>query len=65
MQLPPCLLLQELCEGSLGNFLEEAAHYMYDESGAAVMSTLAPLLIDICRGMIYLHTRNIVHGGRL
>ena len=29
------------------------------------MATLAPILMDICRGMTYLHSRNIVHGGRL
>ena len=28
------------------------------------MSSLAPVLMDICDGMLYLHARHIVHGGR-
>ena len=37
---------------------------MYDKAGAPLIECLAPLLSDICAGMLYLHSRNIVHGGR-
>ena len=62
---PACYCMQDLCEGSLGSFLDEARPIMYDSSGAVNMSSLAPLLVDICRGMLYLHSINIVHGGRV
>ena len=54
-----------MCESNLGDFLEEAKSFMYGSSGDIILPTLAPLLMDICRGMTYLHSRNIVHGGRL
>ena len=37
---------------------------MYDQAGAPVISCMAPMLLDVCAGMLYLHSRNIVHGGR-
>ena len=39
--------------------------FIYDYSGAPSLPVLAPMLMDICKGMCYLHSRNIVHGGRL
>ena len=38
---------------------------MYDVSGAPRLSCLAPILLDICKGMLYLHSRGVVHGGRV
>ena len=62
----PAYRLQELCEGNLEHFLSGAPQVLYAvETGAVMMSALAPLLLDICKGMLYLHSRNIVHGGRL
>ena len=37
---------------------------MYDSSGLPQLYVIAPMLHDICAGMVYLHSRNIVHGGR-
>ena len=37
---------------------------MYDQAGAPVMWCLAPMLTDISAGILYLHSHNIVHGGR-
>ena len=28
------------------------------------LGILAPILLDVCEGMAYLHERNILHGGR-
>ena len=57
-------LLQELCEGNLGSYLHVVNPIMYDSLGQVSLPALAPLLMDICKGMLYLHARNIVHGGR-
>ena len=37
---------------------------MYDQAGAPVMWFMAPMLTDVCAGILYLHSHNIVHGGR-
>ena len=56
-------LLQELCNSNLDDFLIAVKAVMYDKQGVAIMQALAPLLINVCEGMLYLHSRNIVHGG--
>ena len=57
-------LLQELCEADLITFLAKVKAVMYHPvTGAPKLATLAPILSDICAGMLYLHSRNIVHGG--
>ena len=55
---------QELCEGDLNSYLDKVKHVMYDVEGNPWIACLAPLIMDICRGMLYLHTCNVVHGGR-
>ena len=60
-----CLLLpvQELCEGDLTAFLDKVRPIMYRPDGSVLLECAAPLLLDVCTGMLYLHSRNIVHGG--
>ena len=60
----PVLPLQELCEVTLSEFFDLVRTTMYDASGGPRLDMLAPMLHDICQGMVYLHSRNIVHGGR-
>ena len=55
---------QELCEGDLNTYLKKVKDIIYDKAGNPWLLGLAPLLMDVCRGMLYLHTCNIVHGGR-
>ena len=56
--------MQELCEGDLYAFLDTVRLVLYDQAGGAPhIECMAPLLTDICAGMLYLHSRNIVHGG--
>ena len=68
MAAPACLRppppLQELCELNLAEYLPKVAAVMYDSSAAPRIPSLAPLLTDICKGTLYLHSRNLVHGGR-
>ena len=59
--LPP---LQELCESRLDDFTR-VMRGLYDEAGAPQLDLMAPILTDVANGMAYLHSRNIVHGGRL
>ena len=61
---PATACLQELCDANLAVYLAEVKALMYDSSGRGIMSSLAPVLMDICDGMLYLHARHIVHGGR-
>ena len=52
-----------MCEGDLTAFLDKVRPVMYQPGGAALFQCMAPLLMDVCNGMVYLHSRNIVHGG--
>ena len=60
---PATACLQELCDANLAIYLTEVKALMYDSSGRGIMSSVAPVLMDICEGMLYLHARHIVHGG--
>ena len=44
---------------------ENFRHVLYEGASAAPrLDRMAPILLDICNGMLYLHSRGVVHGGK-
>ena len=55
---------QELCEGTLYHFLDLIRPLVLNPvTRAPRLEYIASMLHDVCQGMLYLHSRNIVHGG--